>query len=281
MVQNGETKDQWYHQQRKENMETLDESSFIERSHMNATCFVLRKHIEMEVNGTKYVLGPILSNEDDEEENNPESNARREETYDAMDYGEAEDNDVGMQNRKSLLNVRNPNSKAKKVAGKEEKCQMEPSSSDIDENRNTDVEQKQKTVAKADDPQIKLHNEIEAKVKHKKGEEEMEDDLTSKIKADPNSKMGIRASLPQIKRIMKRGLVRMEKIKLKWKFFHIKKIKKFGYTRKDEIEKDKINRLRGERIGQKGLHHMYKVIEPKHQLGKDREGVGGSKGLFW
>ena len=44
LVQNVKRKDQWYHQQRKENMETLDESSFIERSHMNATCFVLRKH---------------------------------------------------------------------------------------------------------------------------------------------------------------------------------------------------------------------------------------------
>ena len=98
-VQNGETKKQWYRQQRKENMETLGESSLIERPHMNATCFVLRKHTEMEINGTKYVLGPILSNEDDEEENNPESSSRKEETYDAMDCEKAEDNDVGTQNR--------------------------------------------------------------------------------------------------------------------------------------------------------------------------------------
>ena len=234
----------------------------------------------MEINGTKYVLGPILSNEDDEE-NNPESNVRKEETYGAMDCGKAEDNDVGTQNRKSLSNVRNPSSKAKKIAGMEKKCQMGRSSSGIDENQNTDVEQKQKTVAKADDTQIKLHNEIEAKVKHKKGEEEMKDDSASKIKADPNSKMGIRLSLPQMKRIMKRGLVRMEKIKLKRKFFHIKKIKKFGYVRKDEIEKDKANRLRGKRIGQKVLHNMHKVMEPGPQLGKDREGVGGSNELFW
>ena len=173
LVQNGETKDESYHQQRNEDMETLDEPSFIERYHMNATCFILRKHTEMEFNGTKYVLGPISSNKDDAEENDPESNAHKEETSDAMGYGKAEDNsklkrkdkenekrdknnlenlatvgkeknsedievnetdgqkftterkltnnennDVGTQSRKGLPNVRNLNSKAKKIAGR-------------------------------------------------------------------------------------------------------------------------------------------------------------------
>ena len=80
---------------------------------------------------------------------------------------------------------------------------------------------------------------------------------------------------------MKRGLTRMEKIKLKWKSFHIKKIKKFGYARKDEMEKDKTNWHRGKRFGQKGLHYTHKAMDPEPQLGKDREGVGGSNGLFW
>ena len=46
----------------------------------------------MEFNGTKYVLGPISSNKDDAEENDPENNAHKEETSDAMAYGKAEDN---------------------------------------------------------------------------------------------------------------------------------------------------------------------------------------------
>ena len=109
----------------------------------------------------------------------------------------------------------------------------------------------------------------------------MKNDSASKIKANPNSKLRIKSSLPQMKRIIKLGMVKMEKIKLKWKFLHIKKMKKFGYAGKDETKKNKANRYRGERIGQKGSHCMYKVIEHDPQLRKYRECIGGSNGLFW